>query len=86
MHANEHTHKVDISLDILTNQMDFIESDTDDETSADKGKTPERVYSAEELEATREAILALKGEGNAFFTSEEHENALAKYTVYLNDY
>ena len=60
--------------------MDFIESDSDDSDKKPSGEeTP--TFTEEEIETTKESILALKAEGNAFFTAGDHDNALAKYTV-----
>ena len=61
--------------------MDFIESDSDEEGKA--SGVDVNSFTPEEIEATKESILALKAEGNAFFTAADHDNALIKYTVSL---
>lgn len=60
--------------------MDFIETDSDDGDRKPSGE--ETTFTEEEIESIKESILALKAEGNAFFTAGDHDNALAKYSVF----
>lgn len=64
--------------------MDFVESDSDEEQKPAGEEGSELTFSSEEIESTTESIMALKAEGNAFFTAGDHDSAVAKYTVCAN--
>ncbi len=55
--------------------MDQIESDSDD------GKAPETQHDPEVLERVRADMVALKNEGNTFFSAQDYASALTKYSV-----
>ena len=55
--------------------MDFVESDSDEErkpSGGEEGSAPS--FTPEELETTKESIMALKAEGNSFFSAEHAES------------
>jgi tetratricopeptide (TPR) repeat protein len=56
--------------------------DSDDDGKAPKA--PAKVYTEAEVQAAKEAALALKGEGNEAFAASNFDEAAAKYTQALN--